>query len=179
MKCRHREDLEDKRYGIKDLYKNHIKITPLEEYIICKIRKTVLLGLDDLLEVVNQLGIRINRSALHRALQRNNLSRLNELINNLDSKSKEEIKKFKEYAPGFIHIDIKELPKIDKQKIYLYVAIDRATRVVYAKIENNKRQEISAKFLKEVIKYYPFEIKIVLTDNKGEFTNRMHYKYKQ
>jgi len=29
------------------------------------------------------------------------------------------------------------------------------------------------------IKYYPFEIKKVLTDNGGEFTNKMHYKYKK
>ena len=69
------------------------------------------------------------------------------------------------------------MPKIDKQKRYLYVAIDRATRLVYAKIEYNKTQKISAKFLEEAIKYYPFKIEKILTDNGGEFTNKMHYKY--
>ena len=64
MKWRKRDNPYDEKHGTKDLYKNHIKITPLEEYIICEIRKTALLGLDDLLEVVNSIGIKINRSAL-------------------------------------------------------------------------------------------------------------------
>jgi transposase len=179
MKWRKRDNPYDEKHGTKDLYKNHIKITPLEEYIICEIRKTALLGLDDLLEVVNSIGIKINRSALHRALQRNGLSKLNEIIENLDKKSKKEIKEFKNYPPGFLHIDIKVLPKIDKKRSYLFVAIDRATRWVYIEIKDNKDAKTSSEFLKNLVKYYPFKITKILTDNGGEFTNKMHYKYQQ
>ena len=31
--------------------------------------------------------------------------------------------------------------------------------------------------LENAIKYYPYKITKVLTDNKGEFTNKTHYKY--
>jgi hypothetical protein len=39
-------------------------------------------------------------------------------------------KGFKEYAPGFIHIDIKYLPRMpdEASRRYLFVAIDRASR---------------------------------------------------
>jgi hypothetical protein len=36
---------------------------------------------------------------------------------------KEQAKKFKEYKPGFLHIDVTYLPKLDGQKYYLFVAI--------------------------------------------------------
>ena len=39
-------------------------------------------------------------------------------------------KRFKSYEPGFFHVDIKYLPKIDKIRHYLFVAIDRNTRLV-------------------------------------------------
>jgi signal transduction histidine kinase len=44
---------------------------------------------------------------------------------------KEPKKTYKDYAPGFVHIDIKYLPKMqdETQRRYLFVAIDRATRL--------------------------------------------------
>jgi hypothetical protein len=38
---------------------------------------------------------------------------------------------FKEYEPGYLHIDVTYLPKLAGKKQYLFVAIDRATRVLY------------------------------------------------
>ena len=42
--------------------------------------------------------------------------------------SKPRHKPFKDYEPGYMHIDIKHLPQMpdEDQKRYLYVAIDRA-----------------------------------------------------
>jgi len=39
-------------------------------------------------------------------------------------------KPFKDYEPGYVHIDTKHLPQMpdEAQKRYLYVAIDGATR---------------------------------------------------
>ena len=51
---------------------------------------------------------------------------------------KEKAKKFKEYEPGFLHIDVTYLPKFDGHKYYLFVAIDRATRLLYYKVYENK-----------------------------------------
>jgi hypothetical protein len=43
---------------------------------------------------------------------------------------------FKEYEPGFIHIDIKYLPQMpdETSRRYLFVAMDRATRWVFMRI---------------------------------------------
>jgi transposase InsO family protein len=144
----------------------------LEEYILCEIRKFALLTLDDLLEVASQIGIKISRSALDRALRRNGLSNLREYISGLDEKTQDEIKKFKKYPPGFLHIDIKYLPKIDGTRLYLYVAIDRATRLVYASIFADKSSASATTFLQEVIDFFPFKITKILTDNGKEFTDR-------
>jgi hypothetical protein len=45
-------------------------------------------------------------------------------------------KGFKEYAPGFIHIDIKYLPRMpdETSRRYLFVAIDRACHWVFLHI---------------------------------------------
>ena len=42
-------------------------------------------------------------------------------------------KTFKDYAPGFVHMDVKYLPQMadESRRTYLFVAIDRATRWVY------------------------------------------------
>lgn len=60
----------------------------------------------------------------------------------------------------------------DKQKRYLLVAIDRATRWVYFEIINDKKAETAAAFLKRVNEKCPVIIKTILTDNGKEFTDR-------
>ena len=42
-------------------------------------------------------------------------------------------KTFKDYEPGFLHMDIKYLPQMPNEaaRRYLFVAIDRATRWVF------------------------------------------------
>jgi len=52
-----------------------------------------------------------------------------EKINKVTQKEQE--KKFKDYEPGYLHIDVTYLPKIDGIKYYLFVAIDRVTRTLY------------------------------------------------
>ena len=46
---------------------------------------------------------------------------------------KASVKAFKDYAPGFPHVDVKYLPQMpdEDSRRYLFVAIDRATRWVY------------------------------------------------
>jgi transposase-like protein len=172
-KWRSRKDFNDAQHGAINPKKS---ITDLEEYIICEIRKISLLPLDDLLEVVNKLGIKITRTALHRALKRNNLSNLKKYIASLTDEEIEKTKEFKNYENGFIHIDIKYLPKIDGKRTYLYVAIDRASRYVFAEVYPDKTSESANKFLENVIKFFPFNIHKILTDNGKEFTDKFNNK---
>jgi hypothetical protein len=59
-------------------------------------------------------------------------------------------KGFKEYAPGFIHVDIKYLPRMpdETSRRYLFVAIDRASRWVFLHIYDDQSEESSLDFLR-------------------------------
>jgi hypothetical protein len=61
-------------------------------------------------------------------------------------------KGFKEYAPGFIHIDIKRLPKMpdETSRRYLFVAIDRARRWGFLHIDDDQSEESSLDSLKRL-----------------------------
>jgi len=178
LKWRHREVFEDAPHGAIEPAKS---ITDIEEYVIFELRKTTLLPIDDLLDVVRGLGIVISRSALDRALRRNGLSNLKRYIKSLqtDDEQKHTNGVFKEYEMGFIHIDIKYLPKIGKERHYLYVAIDRASRLVFAQIHPDKTAHSAELFLKDTIDFFPFTITKVLTDNGKEFTDRFNKGHKE
>ena len=47
---------------------------------------------------------------------------------------------FKAYAPGYLHVDVKYLPKMadESSRRYLFVAIDRATQWVFIRIYKSK-----------------------------------------
>lgn len=99
-----------------------------------------------------------------------------------DSKpTKKTKKKTKPYVqmtfPGErIQVDIKYVPSeciVGDEKFYQYTAIDEFSRFRYIQIYNEKSTYISKKFIQEVIKFFPFEIKCVRTDNGLEFTNRL------
>jgi transposase InsO family protein len=83
-------------------------------------------------------------------------------------------KGFKEYASGFIHIDIKYLPKMpdETSRRYLFVAIDRASRSVFQHIYEDQSEEISLDFHKRLQAACPIHIRTILTDNGAQFTDR-------
>ena len=97
-------------------------------------------------------------------------------INRVPEEKKEKAKRFKEYEPGYLHIDVTYLPKLDGIKYYLFVAIDRATRLMYFKVYENKTAANAVCFLDECKSYFPFYISHVLTDNGAEFTDRFTSK---
>ena len=55
----------------------------------------------------------------------------------------------KDYAPGFVHVDVKYLPQMadESRRTYLFVAIDRATRWVYLEILADKSARSAKGFL--------------------------------
>jgi hypothetical protein len=54
------------------------------------------------------------------------------------------------------------------------VAIDRATRLIYLEIHDNKKASTASNFLEKAIDFFPFKINKVLTDNGKEFTLNNH-----
>ena len=94
----------------------------------------------------------------------------------MPEEKKEQAKKFKEYEPGYLHLDVTYLPKLNGDKYYLFVAIDRATRLMHYKVYKNKTASNAVKFLKACKSCFPFYISHVLTDNGAEFTDKFTSK---
>ena len=111
--------------------KIHYALSPLEKEFIRVVRTLTWMDLDDLSDTICDVIPHANRSNIYRTLKSFN-------INQIPKAKKEKAKKFKEYKPGFLHIDVTYLPKLDGQKYYLFVAIDRATRLLYYKVYKNK-----------------------------------------
>ncbi|WP_141699398.1 DDE-type integrase/transposase/recombinase, partial [Candidatus Thiosymbion oneisti] len=80
----------------------------------------------------------------------------------------------KNYAPGFVHVDVKYLPQMpdEDQRTYLFAAIDRATRWVSVEVLKDKSATSASGFLTRLIEQAPFTITKLLTDNGKEFTDR-------
>jgi len=154
------EDKSSRPHAIK------YALSEVEMLIAIKLRVLTWWSLDEITEAVNPLEPEKIRSAVYRTFVR-------EEINQVPEKEKEKAKKFKEYDPGFLHVDVTYLPKINGVKYYLFVAIDRATRTLYFKIYDAKTSANTEEFMKECIEFFPFGITHVLTDNGLEFTNRL------
>ncbi len=161
-KHRNRDFTEDKSSRPNKI---HYALTPLEKELIRVVRTLTWMELDDLTDTVVDVIPNANRSNVYRTLKAFDISRV-------PVEQKAKAKKFKEYEPGYLHIDVTYLPKFDKQKYYLFVAIDRATRLMYYKVYKNKTADNAVEFLKECKEYFPFYITHILTDNGLEFTDK-------
>jgi transposase-like protein len=161
------DHLEDKSHRPETVY----YAVPQEYWgLIKKVRERAKLPLDDLLLQLSEYVPSLKRGNLYRILRYYQLNRLSE-------KEKREIKKFKQYPPGFLHIDCFYLPKFEGKRMYCYLAIDRATRMIFLRIYPRKNKEAAADFLVQVLGFYPFRIHTILTDNGKEFTNLKQKSY--
>jgi transposase InsO family protein len=146
------------------------KATEEERAIVCALRQATGFPLDDLTFVVTHFLPHLNRDAVYRILKAEGLGRLPPAHHR-----KRESGTFKEYDLGFVHMDIKHLPKLrtadgESRKRYLYVAIDRCSRSVHLAVKDDETTKAAIAFLKEAIAAFPFKITHVLTDRGSCFT---------
>ena len=105
-----------------------ISLSPMEEALVCELRTRLQLPLDDTTEVMRRcVNEKLSRSTIHRRLVRHGLNRR-------PSPDKPLVGVFETATVGFIHVDLKHLPALEKLKSCAFVAIDRATRYVYLEI---------------------------------------------
>jgi transposase InsO family protein len=143
-----------------------ISLSPIEEALVCELRTELRLPLDDITEVMRRCANpKLSRSAIHRCLKRHGLS-------HRPKPDKPVVGTFEQATVGFIHVDLKHLPALQKRKSYAFVAIDRATRYVYLEIHPRRDAETAAAFLKRFIAHFPHPVHTILTDNGSEFTDR-------
>jgi transposase-like protein len=126
------------------------------------------LSVESVLETMNTNNIKIPRSTAYYYVK------LWGLVDERKNMEKRKTSKFKEYEPGYIHVDITYGPKLNGKKQYIYVAIDRATRLMYIEVHDNKRANTAKEFLEKTVTFFPFEVTKILTDNGKEFTLKNH-----
>ncbi len=177
-KWRNRSDPLDRSHRAHQM---NTTLSPAQELIVMEIRRLCLLPLDDLVSVTREfINKDASRSGISRLLRREGLSKLADLAPVQEGEDKPK-KTFKDYEPGFLHIDIKYLPKMpdESSRRYLFVAIDRATRWVFLRIYSDQSERSSVDFLRRVHQAVPFKISKLLTDNGTQFTDRFTSKDKQ
>lgn len=163
-KWRGRATVEDAPMGPKTPHST--VLSPQEEAAIVAFRRHTLLPLDDCLYALQPTVPHLTRSSLHRCLQRHGISRLPELRGEARLK-----RRFKKYPIGYVHIDIAEVAT-EQGKLYLFVAIDRTSKVAYAELHEQAKRATAVDFLRAVIAFFPYRLHTVLTDNGIQFTHR-------
>lgn len=177
-KWKRRDDVQDRSHRP---HKLSTTLTPGQEILVVELRRTLLLPLDDLVAITHEfINPAASRSGLDRCLRRHGVSNLKDLQPEVEGEVAPK-KTFKDYEPGFLHIDIKYLPQMpdETQRRYLFVAIDRATRWVYLRIYSEQTDTSSTDFLRRVKQVAPMKIQKVLTDNGSQFTDRFTRQEKQ
>lgn len=162
-KWKNREFLEDASCAPLNI---KYALSETERTVAIAVRKSTWLPLDEIWEMLLETNPDISRSSVYRCF-------VKEKINKTPQELKEKAKKFKAYDPGYLHIDVTYLPKFNGKKSYLFVAIDRATRLLFYWVYENKTAENTEDFMERCLDFFPFEITHILTDNGLEFTNRL------
>lgn len=148
-------------------------LSPTQEQLILLLREELLLSIDDLTYIAKEyIDPKASRSAIDRLLRREGMPSLRQLM--AAEKEDKPHKAFKDQDLGFIHADIKYLPKMPDQqsRSYLFVAIDRTSRWIYWEVHPNKEAATAAAFLEQLVAHCSFTIDKVLKDNGKEFTDR-------
>src|SRR5690242_530749 len=148
------------------------KATQEERAIVCALRRATNFALDDLTFVVTHFLPHLNRDSVWRILKAEGLSRRPKPPSERPAKGQGT---FKDYDLGFVHIDIKHLPKLqtsdgERRKRYLFVAIDRRSRSVHLAVKGDETEASAIAFLHEAAAAFPFRLTHVLTDNGSCFT---------
>ncbi len=169
-KWKRRQDFLDRPHTA-----HRLRTTLIEgiQAVLVYLRRQYLIPLDDLLRLAREfLCEHLSRATLWRCLRRHGVANLEALQPGAQSKAPG---KSSAREPGYVHIDVKYLPKLDDrdERGYAFVAIDRATRWVFLRVYPDRSAKSAAAFLQELQSTCPFVIKIILTDNGKEFTGRV------
>src|SRR5437763_8572003 len=146
------------------------KASEEERAVVCALRRATGFPLDDPTFVVRHFLPHLGRDNVYRTLKAAGLSR-----RPAPATPEKPAGKFKEYEVGFVHVDMKNLPKLrtadgECRKRYLFVAIDRCSRRVHLAVRDDETEASAKAFLEEAIAAFPFRVTRLLTDRGSCFT---------
>ncbi|MEH3100720.1 IS481 family transposase [Sphingomonas adhaesiva] len=138
-----------------------------EEEIALELRGRLRLSLNDALEVMRRcVRPDISRSALYRTWRRHQVAAPP------PSARPPAPGRFSPEPPGYVHVDLKHLPRLEGRPAYVFVAIERATRFVHVDILADRRAATVADAFARFLRAFGHAVHTVLTDNGSEFTDR-------
>jgi hypothetical protein len=134
--------------------------------LIVELRRSLALPLDDIVEAMRRcLAPKLSRSGIHRCLKRHGLSARPDPATGAG-------RHLPNRDPGRLHPHrCRYLPRLGRRPSYAYVAIDRATRLVYLDIIPD-RWAATAAFLARFLDRLLLPVHTILTDKGYEFTDR-------
>ena len=146
------------------------KASEEERAVVCELRRATGFPLDDLTFVVRHFLPHLDRDNVYRILKAAGLSR-----RPAPATPEGAAAKFKEYELGFVHVDVKHLPKLrtadgELRKRFLFVAIDRRSRSVHLAVKDEETEAAAKAFLDEALAAFPFRVTRILTDRGSCFT---------
>jgi transposase InsO family protein len=146
------------------------KASEEERAVVCALRRATGFPLDEPTFVIRHFLPHLGRDNVYRILKAAGLSR-----RPVPAAPERAAAKFKEYELGFLHMDVKHLPKLrtaggEWRKRYLFVAIDRRSRRVHIAVKDQETEASARAFLEEALAAFPFRVKHVLTDRGSCFT---------
>ena len=165
-KWKKRSDTVDRSHTRHNLAQS---TNPEEEEIIIELRQKAKLSYDDIVAVMREcINSKLSRSAIFRCLKRNGATKILPV-----EEEKEKYLPFEKTEFGFVHIDLKQLTRLQGKLSFVFVAIERITRFVYVETIDNKRAETISGCLKRFLSSFKEkQIHTILTDNGAEFTDR-------
>jgi IS30 family transposase len=90
------------------------------------------------------------------------------MASRLPKADREKPKRFKAYEIGSFQIDIAEL-RYEGGRAFLFLAVDRTSKIVFARIYREATKLVAAGFLKALVKTVPYPIHTVPSDDGGQF----------
>src|SRR3954453_21330181 len=147
------------------------KASEEERAVVCALRRATGSPLDDLTFVVRHFLPPLGRDNVYRVLEAEGLSR-----RPAATKPASATGKFEEYELGFVHMDVKRLPKLrtadgECRKRYLFVAIDRRSRSVHLAVRDDETEASVRSFLEDVLAAFPCRVARKLTVRGSRYTS--------
>ena len=141
--------------------------TAEEEALAVAFRQHTHLPLDDCLYALQETIPHRSRSARHRLFQRHGISRLP------GPAPDEQKKRLQDYPIGYLPVDFAEV-HTEEGRVYLFVAIDRTSKLAFAELQPRATTMRAADFLRRVLAALPYKGHKVLTDNGTQFGHMPH-----
>ena len=162
-KWKGRESLEDKSSRPDKL---RTVLTIEQEDLILFERKQFKKSIEEIYLTLEEQIPNLYPMKIYRCVARYGLSVLpQELLH-----AERQIKRFRHYARGFLHIDTIIAPKINGKRYYIFTCIDRVNKIAFIWVTDRKTMAMGKTFLEKVIAFYPYPIHYILTDNGAEFS---------